>query len=1014
VREFSTAMATYIANTLNIEPITIIGVDWAGDGSEVLYADRDIENIEGKILGVGNLDNVLSTKAGQSASINVRLDDTDSTIKTYLDTYDVYGVACTVYQMFNDSTLTLDDKFTLFRGQVTFDVTWDEGERYVELTILTEIEDREVGFSPEEGQFDFVSPEAVGKAWPLCFGAPLHVPATRVKQVIRASLNDRFCIVDPILYYKRFVLFEAIYANYSLYLYYGNLTLNGNNLDVTANDLLWGFLDLLRRQRIWKVAVEKQHKKIRRLKKAVKNLRKGIASEVNVAFKEAQLERAEATLAKIMLGEPATVNQAFILIAGQIPAIEADIKVKNQAMAAQYMVIVQISKLYQQLLQVQLEICKQERCVDDSLQLRDAKYFPAGEEIEVFINNLRFRGTITDNTFYIDAILPKYHNVILAERQEITTECYEEVEQYATFWAPNTSIQLKGMYALVYNNTTEHNHIIKITEQVGTKCTMELVNHSGKTQSDEINKLIKGQTISSLVVGSTGNNPYTVILSKLPNFIGPNAFTAATMQGFADWSAQVFNTFFSATPTSTVINNYINDNIGAENISPEAWLILNRLDILDRQANALRLMFIGDLNPLWAFTVTVFDFDRLIEVSPVVMLHWLTPDILADEIPKSAPWSAEQGADVVDATEQCEIYVANILESEVKLVAAYRVNEDGVRSLTKVPSDYYTTQIEELTTTSAVPFQLTTVRVHIPLKTLNEQWEDEIYVSLIEKDLETGEPEIGNNVADIIQYLVLTYTDKAVDTESFNDVQAAIQNYPANFAILDRKNAFEQINEIAFQARCVAYIKEDVYYLRYLSAKPLTTEATIGVSEVQQGTMSVGYSDLTDMMTRLTAIWKPDYLPDTEENRLTLRHNIGKYGLHENEIDFYIYNIEELVLKSATYWLIQRCNSWKYVSLTVPTSQLTIELFDVVTIALPGLVTATSIVGIVEEFNYDSDNNNVQVTVRLAVRSGEMSEYKFAWSATAGVDDEFPEDLDIQSGYVGSGNPIISGSLEDC
>jgi len=356
-------------------------------------------------------------------------------------------------------------------------------------------------------------------------------------------------------------------------------------------------------------------------------------------------------------------------------------------------------------------------------------------------------------------------------------------------------------------------------------------------------------------------------------------------------------------------------------------------------------------------------------------------------------------------------YILRIFYSQkIKSVSAYRVDENGVRSLTSLPTEYYTTQTETLTTTSATPFELATVRVLAPLSSFNEQWEDQIYVSLTSSK--------GPNVPDIIEHLVLTYTDKAVDSTSFDLVRTALRDgvdelYPANFALLDRKNVFQQINEIAFQARCVAYVKGNTYYLKYLSIKP-GSDATIGPSLVEQGSMVVGYSDLTDIATRITAIWKPDYLPDTEENRITLRHNIAKYGLHETEINFYIYNIEELVIKSATYWLIQNCNSWKYVKVVSPVSQLDIEIFDAVTVTLPGLVTSNTVLGIVEEFDYDSDNNNISLTMRLPVRSGEQEEYPFAWPGSANQDLEFPEELAIDSGYVGSGNPIISGTLENC
>ena len=121
--------------------------------------------------------------------------------------------------------LDLDDKILMFKGQINYDVAWNEGERTITLSVMTKVEEREVGFSPEEGQFDFVSENAVGKPWPLCFGSPMHVPTTLIKSTNIATLNDHICFVDPLLIWKRIILYKAILANYSMYNYYKELAL---------------------------------------------------------------------------------------------------------------------------------------------------------------------------------------------------------------------------------------------------------------------------------------------------------------------------------------------------------------------------------------------------------------------------------------------------------------------------------------------------------------------------------------------------------------------------------------------------------------------------------------------------------------------------------------------------------------------------------------------------------------------------------------------------------------------
>ncbi len=41
----------------------------------------------------------------------------------------------------------------IFRGKISSPVVWSEGDRTVSFNIISQIEDAEIGFSPEEGQF---------------------------------------------------------------------------------------------------------------------------------------------------------------------------------------------------------------------------------------------------------------------------------------------------------------------------------------------------------------------------------------------------------------------------------------------------------------------------------------------------------------------------------------------------------------------------------------------------------------------------------------------------------------------------------------------------------------------------------------------------------------------------------------------------------------------------------------------------------------------------------------------
>ena len=56
-------------------------------------------------------------------------------------------------------------------------MSWSERDRTVKITVLSQIEDLECGFSAEEGNFPYLPADLVGKAWPMIFGLVYDCPA---------------------------------------------------------------------------------------------------------------------------------------------------------------------------------------------------------------------------------------------------------------------------------------------------------------------------------------------------------------------------------------------------------------------------------------------------------------------------------------------------------------------------------------------------------------------------------------------------------------------------------------------------------------------------------------------------------------------------------------------------------------------------------------------------------------------------------------------------------------------
>jgi hypothetical protein len=91
-----------------------------------------------------------------------------------------------VWQWFDG--LSLDDKFLVFVGQINSPVEWNEANRTFSFAITNRLEDVEVGFSAEEGEFSNLDEQLVGSAWPLCFGTTINVPCLRAFPYLSGTL----------------------------------------------------------------------------------------------------------------------------------------------------------------------------------------------------------------------------------------------------------------------------------------------------------------------------------------------------------------------------------------------------------------------------------------------------------------------------------------------------------------------------------------------------------------------------------------------------------------------------------------------------------------------------------------------------------------------------------------------------------------------------------------------------------------------------------------------------------
>lgn len=342
-------------------------------------------------------------------------------------------------------------------------------------------------------------------------------------------------------------------------------------------------------------------------------------------------------------------------------------------------------------------------------------------------------------------------------------------------------------------------------------------------------------------------------------------------------------------------------------------------------------------------------------------------------------------------------YIANILPSTILRVSAYRTL-NGNRQLLTVPSEYYTIQ-----STNYTGYQVMEILFDRPLSREGQDagggWEDDIYISLTST--------VGPNTVDILRWFIETYSEHAIDEVSFGAVRTQIDNYPMHFPLLFRKNLIAVLQEIANKARCVLWLTNGTFKIKYLSTEPTTvasiSEADIlrDASDPSSTSLQIELTKTEDLVTKYTAKWRVDYAIQ-KENTLILRHNLKKYGTHEKTDDYYTYNILDLVRKSATYWLIRFANTWKRVKFSTSLKFLNVETNDAVELTLPDIATG-AFTAIVEKAVVDTERNRIDFECWCPVRAGEMTPYVFAWPADVAEQALYPTIEDRSAGFAGSG-----------
>jgi hypothetical protein len=924
-------------------------VDW-NDSETRKYADKDYLGIEGKILEVAGLDAIVKLgSAGATGSLSITLDDTDSSIKTLLNTNDIHKRPARVYQIYEGLVET--DKFLLFSGEVSSPITWDEGSRQVSFDIVSTIEDKQIGFSPEEGEFDFIADSAIGVPWPLAFGSVIRVPATRITEGVRGTSLTRYGqITIPELEQLCSLAVAAQQAasakgladnfpGFSL-TNYATVVDNVNGTTIALNEFLDGLIFDSPTQEDDLISFVEICKSIER--------ERIFFQQQYALYQDAEQRRVPLETTP---GKPAVTGFNFFGA-----TLNSNANTFVGAVSSGF-----------------------------NFGESERQGYRVGVTIPSY--SVTFREAIPAIVGAVDQAQLALDQYIADNWPYTTPEQWAEDEALrdvlSNLQAQLTDAQGDSSTAFAFMTLANANIAIFNTQKLALERDLlqivltEIIVEGGEKfpQGIETEIIVNGMHFKGTFSGRT----FTIDAANTP----------------ADVNVEV-------TPVSGRVNQFKLDDPTLE-MKGKYCYINNSITFVENQDGD-----ICSVSPL-LFTVTgeitdgVNSHDIYTEwpitgviskTSVFLALDWLDNirgTSLEDfgsglSLIRHRDYAIDIGDAVYIAGDYKEVYIANLIPSTViHEVMAYRTI-DGVRKLLPVPSRYYEVNLSE-----AIAGQTsTTLRFKRPLtEFFGENWEDQIYVSLTSS--------VGPNTVDIIEHLVDNYTDLTKDTTSFTAVRSSIDPFPSSFAYLDRRGAFTAIEEVAWQARCAAYIKDGTIFLKYLALEDAAIE-TVDESVVTRQTLQITMTPTEDLVTELQAEWDSDYSAE-KRNRVILRNNIGKYGLQEEEFDFYIYNIQELVIKSATFWIIRLSNTWKIAEFKAPLTMLRLETFDTVALDFQNdIIASASVKGEVESAVYNSDTHELDFKVRSSVRAGELASYPLTWPAGVAVDVEYPTENDLFAG----------------
>lgn len=191
-RAFSTTLRDQLASS-GIQPVLFIGVNWGGAIGWRYYGDRteyrESYYIEGRIQSLSPIRS--QTGEGDKGSVSTlacSLIDEDEELRGFLNSIDPQDAEVRIYLGVDGLSPSYFKQ--IGTGRVSAPIVWDESDHELRFDIVSPIRSEPICYAPEEGDIADLHSDAIGRAWPVCFGTVIDVPAKLVTQGPRGILAE--------------------------------------------------------------------------------------------------------------------------------------------------------------------------------------------------------------------------------------------------------------------------------------------------------------------------------------------------------------------------------------------------------------------------------------------------------------------------------------------------------------------------------------------------------------------------------------------------------------------------------------------------------------------------------------------------------------------------------------------------------------------------------------------------------------------------------------------------------